>query len=260
MTYRSIRRMTTSDADAIRRLSTMAESTLLSELATTDDYCWVGAVEPGRGVVALHRGMRWGDHLLLKGVLVDEAARGGATALELAFALRDLARESGFVGVAAWVETGRREAALARLLRLRSAGPHLHRYEMEIGPPVSAPQPRRTSGTLEGTAADASPMVHDLVGCAAPARLGDVAWIADQHRMVLSGFPGRSVTDHPAVLRAAAAQGRPAHVSAVEFPLPAADLAASLTMAGAKARRLSRTPVRVGRLDFARAHARGRDR
>ena len=226
-----IRRLTVADADDVLNLFHIDPAVLNRELSEPRDYCWVGVAAPGGRLYGVHRSMRWGDHLLLKGLYVEEEARGGDAALRLAFALRDRAPELGYAGIAAWVEPTKPEAGLARLLRLREDGPMLHRFEVAL-PEVDGPATVRRSGTA-------------TLGGAA------VHWVVDRHRVVLSGFPYPSVADHDRCTRDVAAQIGAEGVRAVEFPLPAADLTAALTMAGARARRLSRTPVRLGRREFA---------
>jgi hypothetical protein len=209
---------------------------------------------------------------------VHTSSRGTGTALELAFALRDLARSAGYAGIVAWVEPHEQEAALARLLRLRQTGPLLHRFEIPLS--CGGGQDRSVgdsipcltnSGTIAFDGAgsqQAPPMLDDLLsvtedrqhlGDAGPTdrrqphyRRKTVHWVLDRHRLVLSGLPCQSVADLPKLIvamRTVPAQS----ASALEVPVPAADLSAALSLVSIKARRLSRTPVRIGRLDFAAA-------
>jgi hypothetical protein len=254
-----VRLLTRADLDEILAVVTfdrLSASTVARELANADDYCWVGLVTPAGHLLALHRSMRWGRHLLLKGVSVGGSARGSGAVLRLAFALRDIARDRGYAGLAAWVEPHEPEAGLARILRLRGVGPLLHRFEIPIGS-GGAGRDRtgeRTvafgSGCSAGTAVvrwsdepGAAPIVANLLG-ADPLV---VHWVVDGRRLVLSGCPW-SVLGQLSRLPATIEAGP--DVEAAEVPLPAADLLASFHLLGMKARRVSRTPVRLSRLDF----------
>ncbi|MCX5000785.1 hypothetical protein OG739_36465 [Streptomyces longwoodensis] len=249
-----VRRLTTVDIESVLRIVDLEEldaAALRRELTCGDDYLWAGIDLPNGSLGAVHRSMTWGNHLLLKGVFVDEVLRGSGAALELAFALRDAARGGGHSGLAAWVEPHKPEAALARMLRLRPTGPLVHRFEV----PVAADGPRaaasvrscgRITMALPRLAAQV-PLVADLLTGDSPAA---IQWVHDRHRLVLSGFPPSSVTDLELLVSAAAPVARANGARYLEFPAPAADLPAALFLASVKARRLSRTPVQLGRADF----------
>ncbi|MEU1467083.1 hypothetical protein ABZ434_02475 [Streptomyces sp. NPDC005761] len=261
MTTGRVRRLTPADADEILRIVTLEglDATVLTrELTVDDDYLWMGLTSPAGGLSAVHRSMRWGSHLLLKGVFVDESARGSGAALELGFAIRDHARDSGYAGVAAWVEPHKPEAGLARMLRLRTSGPLLHRFEVAVQDgdrPAHVPVPGHPGRVLElpGRATQ-TPLVADAVADddeRGPTQgAARVHWVLDRHRLVLSGFPGESVADLGELVSAAAPLARAQGARFLEFPMPAADLSAALRLAAVKARRLSRTPVRLGILRF----------
>lgn len=275
MTTGRVRRLTPADAEEILRIVTLEglDPTVLARELTDDDYLWTGLPSPTGGLGAVHRGMRWGSRLLLKGVFVDASARGSGAALELGFAMRDHARDSGYAGVAAWVEPHKPEAGLARMLRLRTSGPLLHRFEIAVPDgdrPSHVPLPAGRAGagpgqpgrstisrnrvlTLPGRA-PGPPLVADVVADDdehGPAhRAAGAHWVLDRHRLVLSGFPGHSVADLGELVSAAAPLARAQGARFLEFPMPAADLSAALCLAAAKARRLSRTPVRLGLLRF----------
>lgn len=251
----SVRLLTEADLDEIMSVvtfDTLSASMVASELANADDYCWVGLVTPAGHLLALHRSMRWGRHLLLKGLTVGWSARGSGAALRLAFALRDIARDRGYAGLAAWVEPHEPEAGLARLLRLRGVGPMLHRFEIPLGCGGTGRDqavvfgPEGSAGTTAVRLPDdpgATPMVANLLDADPTA----VHWVVDGHRLVLSGCPWSAIgqlSRLPATIQARS------DVEVAEVPLPAADLLASLHLLGMKARRLSRTPVRLSRSDF----------
>ncbi|MFD6983730.1 GNAT family N-acetyltransferase [Streptomyces sp. NPDC059956] len=266
------------DADVIRR-----------ELAAGADYCWMGLFTPDGKPAAVHRAMRWGRHLLLKGVFVDEEFRGSGAALAVAFAIRDWAREAGYEGVAAWVEPNKPEARLGTRLRLRPVGPRLHRYLVELPygsgterpagtpqrtsgtpprtsgtPPRSSGTPPRTSGTLVVPGGSgAAPMVPELLGVAGspsastPSAGTRLAWVLDRSRLVLSGNPCRSTGDLDGFLAALEDTAVSVGATAAEVVLEAADIMAALAMAGLGARRLSRSPVTLGMVSFPGAEPSG---
>ncbi|MDQ7809140.1 hypothetical protein Q5425_35895 [Amycolatopsis sp. A133] len=249
--------MTTDDTEEIHELITfdgLSAARLAVELSAGDDYHWVGLADPAGRLRGVHRSMRWGSHLLLKGVFVEKSARSSGAVLRLAFALRELARDAGCVGIAAWVEPSKPETALARVLRLRTDGSLLHRFEVRLAdggeagpgagrPPNSGVLTRRAVGAAPG-----APLVADLLRADETGE--KVAhWVIDGRRAVLSACPVWTVGQLDRVV--SAVRDLAADVDAVEFPLPAGDLAAALVLAGAGARRLSRTPIRLGRYDFA---------
>ncbi|MER7842065.1 hypothetical protein ABTY98_40825 [Streptomyces sp. NPDC096040] len=250
-----VRRLTPEDVDSVLRIVEIEEldaATLTRELVGGRDYLWMGLDLPNGDLGAVHRSMKWGNYLLLKGVFVNEPLRGSGAALELAFALRDAARNGGYAGLAAWVEPHKPEAALARMLRLRSAGPLVHRFEVPV--PDDAPYAAASvqdCGPITVDLPESAPLVADLLTDDSPTT---VHWVHDRHRLVLSGFPPRSISDLGLVLSAAAPVARSKGARYLEFPVPAADLSAAFFLASVKARRLSRTPVRLGRVDFGAAH------
>jgi hypothetical protein len=248
------RRLTPEDVDGILRIVTLEgldAPTLTRELAGGGDYLWVGVDSPAGGLGAVHRSMKWGDYLLLKGVFVDTPLRGSGAALELAFALREAARNGGYAGLSAWVEPHKPEAALARMLRLRPTGPLVHRFEVPVpDDAASTLAPVRDCGLITMDLPEPTtlaPLVNDLLTDGSPMT---VHWVHDRHRLVLSGFPPRTISDLDLVLSAMGPVARAMGARCLEFPVPAADLSAAFFLASVKARRLSRTPVRLGRLDF----------
>jgi hypothetical protein len=276
MGTRTIRRLTPADTDEVLQLAAadgVSSSRAASELAAENDYYWMGLVTPTGRLCAVHRSMRWGRHLLLKGVSVDESARGSEAALQLAFALRDAARNEGYAGVAAWVEPHKPEAGLARMLRLREIGPMVHLFEVPVSAQTSDETDTEGAGSLGSAAntgtitlqvtgpAGSPPMVPNLLGSIeAPPRHEDVApadgevtvhWVVDGRRLVLSACPCVTITQLPQMVSEIHSMVRASGADVVEVPLPAADLLAALFLTGTKARRLSRTPARLGRLDFA---------
>ncbi|MFB7076431.1 hypothetical protein [Streptomyces sp. NPDC056308] len=253
-----VRRLTLADADDILRivkLEGLDSTTLARELVRADDYLWMGLDSPAGGLGAVHRSMRWGEYLLLKGVFVDEPLRGSGAALELAFALRDTARHGQYAGLVAWIEPHKPEAGLAHMLRLRATGPVIHRFDAPVPEDVPAVAvPAHSTGALTVDLPDSqrpTPLVDDLLSADSPKA---VRWVLDRHRLVLSGFPPCSVSDLHLVLSTAGPLARAQGAGFVEFPVPASDLSAAFTLVALKARRLSRTPVRLGRLDFDTRH------
>ncbi|MFE0774897.1 hypothetical protein [Streptomyces sp. NPDC058861] len=260
------RRLHGGDVDAALRLCPFEDvdaGVVHRELAAEGDYCWMGLFTPDGAPAAVHRAMRWHRHLLLKGVFVDDRFRGSGAALGVAFAVRDWAREAGYEGVAAWVEPNRPEARLAARLRLRPAGPLLHRYLVRLphgsgaGRPTGTPP--RASGTLVVPGGDeTAPLVRELLGVPRSSPAGvRLAWVLDRSRLVLSGNPCRSTGDLDGLLAAVGDTAASAGATAVEVVVEAADIPAALAMAGRGARRLSRSPVALGTLSFAGAESPG---
>lgn len=272
-----VRQLTPADAAEIFHLVTFNGLTLprlVTELAAGDDYRWVGLATSAGDLCAVHRSMRWGRHLMLKGVFVAESARGSGAALRLAFALRDIARAEGFAGIAAWIERGKPEAGLAHMLRLRETGPALHRFEM----PLPWAGDGRGAEMVGGASVNAgtvlamtigfppgSWLVPDLFGIAqcpgakTAGRRGNLAvnradtlvnWMVDGRRLVLSCYPASSVAELDRLATAMGEVTGARDADMLEFPLPAGDLWAALSLTRTGARRLSRTPVRLGRRDF----------
>ncbi|MQA95579.1 MAG: hypothetical protein GEV11_13340 [Streptosporangiales bacterium] len=224
------RRLVPADAAQVLGLAKVEDLTpsILARELACDDYLWAGLEkEPGQ-LLAVHRGLRWGGRLLLKGVFVDPAARGGGAAVQVAFALRDLARQPATSGSPpGWNCIGPRPGWRAccdygRMVRCCTASS------------CRSPRWSTTGRHPPATACTAAP---------SPWRGEQVHWVLDRHRLLLS----RPLPSPPPAVRSlAAGQG----ASALEICLPAADLPAVLSLAARKARRLSRTPVRLARLDF----------
>ncbi len=269
-------RLTPANTDEILNLvnfDDLNRSTLVRELTAEDDYLWLGLRTPTGSLCALHRGMTWGRYLLLKGVFVHESLRGSGAALEIAFAMRDSAHSAGYAGLVAWVEPHQREAGLARLLRLRQTSPLLHRFEISLsggGGQDSSASDATHCLTNSDTIAlgvvgrkPATPILTDVLSVVEdpPRPPVDervrVHWVLDRHRLVLSGFPCHSIAVLPDLTSTMRSLARAHGATALEIPVPAADISTALSLASIKARRLSRTPIRVGRLDFAAASSHG---
>ncbi|WP_290055707.1 hypothetical protein [Amycolatopsis solani] len=253
-----VRPLTPGDAEEVLALVTfdgLGAGRLAEELAAANDYHWMGLIDPAGRIRAVHRSMRWGDHLLLKGVFVEKSLRGSGAVLRLAFALREAARAAGCAGIAAWVEPHEPEAALARVLRLRLSSTLLHRFEVRIaeddeGRGIGFAE---NSGVLTVGAAAGPPLVPDLLGSQAkraPHGGSAARWVIDGRRIVLSACPARTIADLGEVVSAVRAPAGTGPVTTMELPLPAGDLAIALALTGTGAKRLSRTPVRLGRWDF----------
>lgn len=251
-----VRRLGPQDTDAAASLcpfENLDAKAISLELSERDYYCWLGLHSPNGDLAAVHRGMRWHDYFLLKGLFVDPRFAATSVGLRTAMAMRDCARELGYKGVLAWVEPGRREAQLAARLRLRPSSGLLHRYlvplpqagEKSMAPPTHR---RALGGTLgieiEG---DSPPLVPELLGIQQP-RPGvmTVAWVQDRSRMLLSGNPCSSINDLTALLEAAEQCGQTSGATSLELLFEAADLDAALHLATRGAKRLSRTPVLLG--------------
>ncbi|WP_026411068.1 hypothetical protein [Actinomadura oligospora] len=260
MSAATIRRLTPDDVEEILRMdvfSGLSGARLAAETAAGDDYLWLGMAGSSGRLFAAHRGMRWGRHLLLKGVFVEEAERGSGAAPQLAFALRSEARAHGFAGIAAWVEPHMAEAALAGILRLRQTGPYLHRYEIPLhGPRDAAGGRPANAGTIAmGPAGEASfaPGVEDLFAWGETYANGEQVthWVMDGPRFVLSACPSPATTELPRLTAHVSPLARAQGAQTLEVPVQATDLVAALSLTNTGARRLSRTPVRLGRFDFA---------
>lgn len=260
MSAATLRRLTPDDVEEILRMgafSGLSGDRLAVETAAGDDYLWVGMTGPTGRLYAAHRSMRWGRHLLLKGVFVEEAERGSGAAPQLAFALRSAARANGFAGIAAWVEPRRAESALAGILRMRQTGPYLHRYEIPLtGSREDAGVRPANTGTVElGPADEVSPApgVEDLFAWGEThARGGQVThWVRDGRRFVLSASPSPATTELPRLTAHVCPLARAHGAQALEVFVQATDLVAALSLPNTGARRLSRAPIRLGRLDFA---------
>jgi hypothetical protein len=269
-----LRALTTADAPDLLRLAELPGldvSILAAELAPDSAYRWIGMTGPAGELLAAHRSMFWGDYLLLKGLFADASARGTGAALRLAFELREVARREGRRGIVAWVPPKSPATLVAQRLRLRPAGPWVHRYEFPV-PLQEASQAPAAAGTFgavtattgsvmvraEGTAA--SWIVPNLLHAPeAEARGGtsgshdrSVHWVVDRTRLSLSGLPCSRLEHLPRLLEELAPLARQLRrVSSVEIPVPAADISCVLWMLAHNARRVTSTPARLGRRDFA---------
>ncbi|SCK13848.1 hypothetical protein [Streptomyces sp. WMMB 322] len=223
------------------------------ELAAERDYCWMGLFTADGTLASVHRGMRWHERLLLKGLFVDERFQASGAGLRTVLAVRDWASRNGFRGVLAWVEPSKPEAHLARRLRMRCGGPRLHRYLIPLphaqeGLPSGSGPVRTATGTLTVPVPDgSSPAVEELLGVeqCTPGAIR-LAWVLDRSRLVLSGNPCDSVTDLDTLVEAAKSLAPATGATSLEVPFEAADLHSALWLAGNAAKRLSRTPVSLG--------------
>ncbi|MFD5388211.1 hypothetical protein ACFWMG_25400 [Streptomyces sp. NPDC127074] len=256
------RRLRTGDAEAAARLCSFQDvdtAVVKRELAASDDYCWMGLFMADGTLAAVHRGMRWHRHLLLKGVFVDDGHRGAGTAIGAAFAIKDWARQAGYAGILAWVERNKPEARLATRLRLRPVGPLLHRFLVPLPTAGDAADPGTGSG-VRGPAVgtltvprpgDRTPAVGELLGIEQDDPAGTrVGWILDRSRLVLSGNPCRSADDLKVLLAAAEETAAATGAIALEVLFEAADVLTALSLAKAGVKRLSRSPVNLGVLYF----------
>ncbi|MCC9312334.1 hypothetical protein LN042_35655 [Kitasatospora sp. RB6PN24] len=262
-----VRPITSADIPEVLRLldlTGLTEDRLGAELNADSPYRWVCLPGPDGGLSAVHRGFVWGDHLVLKGVSVDEAARGGAAALQMAFWLRESARREGRRGIAAWVAAGASHSALlAGRLRLRQDGPWIHRYLVPLSVAatadgqMSAVEVHRdtpVSGSLSfGRAGgpDEPWITEDLLAPAAPAgRARRVHWVADRDRLCLSGLPCTIFDGLPALVAALAPLAGELGLTVLDLPIPAVDIPLALRLLALGARRLSRTCVTLARFEF----------
>lgn len=255
------RRLVAADAPAVHALTGgfgLTPELLRRELAADGDFRWAGLDDPAGRLCAVHRSLRWGPYLFLKGVYVREDVRGSGAAVQLAFALRDAARAEGLPGVAAWFEPGMPESAIAELLGLRRQAPMVHRFALPLAPSggaaptagAAAPPPLR--GELElprECAADRSAAV-DQFGAPADGPLR-VHWVLDGRRLVASAGFGADRDGLAALLAAfgplAAAHG----AETLEFPVRASDIIGVLQLMHGRAERRNRVPVCLGALSFA---------
>lgn len=242
----------------------MTESRLTAELGADSPYRWVCLAHPNGGLNAVHRAFVWGDHLLLKGVFVDEAARGGAAALQMAFRLRELARREGRQGIAAWVAVGASHSSLlAERLRLRQDGPWIHRYLVPLsagamadgrGPAVSVQWDTKFSGSLTFERVGRSDEPWITADLLAPAESAGgsrrVQWAADRDRLCLSGLPCTNVDQLPALVAALTPLAGELGLTVLDLPVPVADIPLAFRLPALGARRLSRTCVKLARFEF----------
>ncbi|WP_152627587.1 hypothetical protein [Streptacidiphilus melanogenes] len=250
---------------------------LEQELASPEDFHWVGLTDPSGRLCAVHRSMRWGPFLFFKGVFVREDMRGSGAAMQLAFGLRNAARAESLTGIAAWYEPGMAESGIADLLGMQPQGPLIHRVALPLATPdrsgrhapsFTPARCPRFRGELRVPRATASghqlvPVV-DLFDGMDPARIDSlpgnseftrVHWVLDGNRMVLSaGFSA-----DPGALDALITTFRPLAqengADSLEVPFPASDIIGALQLAAAKARRQNRVPICLGSMSFAQPSA-----
>ncbi|HEV2886699.1 MAG TPA: hypothetical protein VGX49_07310, partial [Jatrophihabitans sp.] len=224
---------------------------LARELGDPGHYRWFGLRRPDGCLAAVHRALRWGDYLFLKGVFVDPDQLGGDAALRLAFALREVARGEQVRGIAAWVsESSQAQLALARRLRLEPTEPPLHLYTMPFAGftgAVSTPPPNPAQATREveeilarhHAGRDEDFLVPDLLtrpdSLAGPAALDGREIrraVADRDRLLLSSLPCADADELVALLAELAPAAAALGLSAVELPVPAAAIPLALWLAG----------------------------
>lgn len=243
------------------------DAILHAELSDHDRYRWMGRRRPDGSLAAVHRSLRWGDYLFLKGVFVHPEARGGDHALRLAFALRRLAQQAGLRGIAAWVSEGSpAQLVLAERLRLRRAGDPLHLFALPFAalpegertgdsPPSRSfalgriedlLSPDRVKGPGEALVPDLLP-VPPLAG--GPPIAGRRA-VLDRDRLLLGALPCAAVSDVAALLAELAPFAAVWEMPEIEIPVPLSAITLMLWLGGRKGRRVSGRPVHVGRYEF----------
>ncbi len=230
-------RMTPDDVPSLRELIDSVETfTTLHEVVEHDlrnrhDNIWVGAKDPEGKIVAAHRGVRAGNRLFLKGLIVSPEAEGTLLAMRIAWAIKQVAEEEGYAGLHSWIEPFKPEAILARRLRLQPEGELLHRFVIPIETlgTEGLPTPAETPPT-NNRAGQAMMTGEDLLSVLTPVFSADdlVRWV---HRSLPSTTRGQ--------------------LANVEFSAPASDLPLVLSLLAMGARRINRTPVYLGTLDFA---------
>lgn len=266
-----VRRLTPMDLSALTALvgsQRFTEYVLAMELEPGSPYRWVGVLDSGE-LCGAHRGLLWGDYLFLKGVFVDESARGTDAVLRLAFALRDVAWDAGAAGIAAWVsESSRPQVTIAQRLRLQLSAETLHLYSLSLptgrqGKPASQPTFRSVRGEVT-TDFGEEPLVADMLkDSTAPeivtgegrlrAPFGSrqsVSWVLDRDRIALSGLPCRCIDDFGCLLPALALIGAPMDIFTIELPVPATDFSLAIWLAAKNARRISQRPQKMGKYHF----------
>lgn len=255
----SNRRLDARDAGALEALAPFPADGLRPcyELTIPRNYVWWG-VFSGTRLIAAHRGLRWGDSLMLKGLYVAKEYLGTSAGLQAAFAVRDFARSEGYCSAVAWVELAKPERHIATRLRLALNGPALHRlafpvfdHDPEMSPQVPAEQ-NLICGTLSVGMTE-SPLVENML---APSGSGasEFAYVLDQNRIVLSGNPCREASDIPLLLEKVEPVARLLQVGTLEIPVPASDIARLFAFAACGGQRLSRTPVMLGQHVFGRGN------
>ncbi|QMU74635.1 hypothetical protein GXW83_01380 [Streptacidiphilus sp. PB12-B1b] len=269
-----VRQLGPADAEHVYRLSGgfgLTSARLRQELAATDDFRWVGLNDSDGRLYAVHRSMRWGPYLFLKGVYVSEDMRGSTAALRLAFALRDTAKQEGLFGIAAWFEPGMQESGIAEVLGMSPRRPLIYRVGLPLPsddhaedktsqPTTSTDRPRfRGEIMLPRDERSAAPTVDlfgradrsDGEGSPADESATRVHWVLDGSRLVSSvslGTDGNGLRALVDLLRPAA---RANGADTLEFPVLAADILGALQLSQAKVRRRNRVPICLGSRHFA---------
>ena len=226
---------------------------LPNELIAQNDYIWMGLFNGAR-LVALHRSIRWGQSLLLKGLYVAQEYRGTTAALQLALALKVQAKKQQYNGILAWVEPTKRESMIAARLRIKTKEPMVHRFEISIPDKGTALKSkhenhnfRSYNGSVNFKTNNLS-IVRDLIDCNTPKNT--YFWSLDQNRILLSGLPGSSKDDMLALIDHLRPIISSFNVDALEVPVRASDLTSMLILASYKCRRLSRSIVSLGHCKF----------
>lgn len=250
------------DAAEIARLTAGRRYTvpvLAAELADPETYRWVGIRGADGRLTAVHRALKWSKYLFLKGVFVDDSARGGDGALRLAIALRQAARDETVSGIAAWIsESSSAQLALAQRLRLKRTGPPLHLYTLPFArfrDEKRAPEQlsrheaaTRIEQILERhhVMRDGRILVPDLLGGSGNGRRA----LPDRDRLILGSLPCADAGEVHALLAELAPAAGALGLSEAELPAPVIDIPLALWLVGRKARRVSARAVYVGRSDF----------
>ncbi|RSN30040.1 hypothetical protein DMC61_17520 [Amycolatopsis sp. WAC 04169] len=239
---------------------------LEKELGAAPDTRWVGLAHSSGKLCAVHRSLRWGPYLFLKGVYVSEEVRGSGAAVRLAFALRDAARDEGLAGIAAWFDYGMPEHWIAQLLRIRPRQPSIYRVAIrldsadESAPVVAGAGPARFHGEIEVPRQPESdlPMapVVDLFGGDAEdggpvdGARGKFHWMLDGSRIMVNASFGTDRHQLDALIKAVGPVARANGAGEVMIPTVAADIIGALQLAGSRARRYNRMPTCIGVLRF----------
>ena len=243
------RSLCTGDIDSLARFlsgNRLPRETLCRELDQEDIYVWMGLFDRIDGeLIAVHRGMDFGGVLLLKGVTVASNRKGSTAALQVALAITENARKSGRKGVAVWVEPSKPERHLAARLRIPATGPLVHRYQLPIGgigAESNRPTDLRSSGMFSLRLGE-DPLVPNLLPSEAFDRIN---WVLDNQRLLLSTNPCNHASQLPELLRTLAPLAQSVGARALEIHFPASDLISAVAVLSNGAKRLSRTPVRLG--------------
>jgi hypothetical protein len=258
----AVRRLVPADAQEVHDASGgfgLTPERLAQELTASEDFWWVGLAGPSGRLGAVHRSMRWGPYLFLKGVYVTEELRGSAAALQLAFALRDAARSEGLAGIAAWVEPGMPEAGIAELLRLRPHSPLIYRVALPVGSGDAVEKPSARGVDLPRFRGEVVPPSDtDSGGPAEPCvdlfgNAGDPAaihWVLDGRRIVASASFGTDRRQLDALLAVLGPIAQANGAGTVEIPVPAGDIIGALQVSQAGGRRSNRMPITLGMARF----------